>query len=404
MAVDAMPRGGGDEGGRSLVAMANDPRVRSIAYQLLLALAVVYLAWTGWSNLQANLEAQNKATGFGFLDRPAGFDISQTFIDYSSSSSTYGRVFFVGLVNTLVASAIGIVLATILGFVVGVMRLSTNFVVRIVATTYVEVVRNIPLLLQLFIWYFAILTASLPPRRGDPIDFGPLGKLNVSGWYAPKPIFGEGFGIVPIALLVGVVAAFVISRWATSRQMRTGQTFPSFRIGLGLVLGLPLLAFLVAGAPLTFEMPTTGNFGPRGGARLYPEFIAIVLALTFYTAAFIAEIVRAGIMAVPKGQTEASYAVGLRPGTTLRLVVIPQAMRVIIPPLTSQYLNLIKNSSLAVAIAYPDLVAVFAGTALNQAGQEVEFILITLLTYLTISLSVSAFMNWYNKRVALVER
>ena len=404
MAVETMGPTGGRSATGSLGSTLNDPKVRAIIYQVLLAVAVVYIAWVGYSNLQANLEAQNKTTGFGFLEKPAGFTISQTFIEYDSSSSTYGRVYLVGLVNTLVASAIGIVLATILGFIVGIMRLSTNFVVRLVASTYVEVVRNLPLLLQLFIWYFAILTASLPGRREPPVDLGPLGKLNVSGWYAPKPIFGEGFNAVLIALLVGLVLAFVVSRWAKARQARTGETFPSFLTGLGLILGLPLVVFLASGAPLGFEMPTSGNFGPRGGGRIYPEFIAVVLALTFYTAAFIAEIVRAGILAVSRGQTEASYALGLRPGTTLRLVVIPQAMRVIIPPLTSQYLNLIKNSSLAVAIAYPDLVAVFAGTALNQAGQEVEFILITLLTYLSISLSVSAFMNWYNRRVALVER
>ena len=403
MAVETMDSRAGASGGPTLTARLNDPAVRSVIYQLLLGLLVAYVAYVGWSNLQANLEAQNKATGFGFLTKPAGFTISQTFIDYSATSSSYGRVYLVGLVNTLVASVIGIVLATILGFVFGVMRLSNNFVVRIVATTYVEVVRNIPLLLQLFIWYFAIWTASLPGKR-DPIDLGALGQLNVAGWYAPKPIAGEGFNVVLWAAAIGLAAAWAITRWAKARQMRTGQAFPSFRVGLGLVVGLPLVLFIALGAPLSFELPTAGNFGPRGGARLFPEFIAIVLALTFYTAAFIAEIVRAGILAVSRGQTEASYALGLRPGTTLRLVVIPQALRVIIPPLTSQYLNLIKNSSLAVAIAYPDLVAVFAGTGLNQAGQEVEFILITLLTYLSISLSVSAFMNWYNQRVALVER
>ena len=403
MAVETIETSGaGSRRGSSAGSIFNDPSVRAVIYQVLLALAIVYIAWAGYTNLQANLAAQDKTTGFGFLSRPAGFTISQTFIDYSSSSSTYGRVYLVGLVNTLVASAIGIVFATILGFVVGVMRLSPNYVVRIVATTYVEIVRNIPLLLQLFIWYFAILTASLPKRA--PIDLGPLGQLHVKGWFAPKAITGDGFDLTWIALGFGVIASLAVSRWAKSRQMRTGQTFPVARTVLALVLGLPLIAFLAAGAPLSFELPTASNFGPRGGARLYPEFIAVVLALTFYTAAFIAEIVRAGILAVNRGQTEASYALGLQPGTTLRLVVVPQALRVIIPPLTSQYLNLIKNSSLAVAIAYPDLVAIFAGTALNQAGQEVEFILITLLTYLSISLLVSAFMNWYNKRVALVER
>ena len=403
MAIDAIDRGPGGVERESRGFSLNDPNVRSVIYQALLALLVVYLAWSGWTNLQANLAAQSKATGFGFLDNPAGFTISQTFIDYSSSTSTYGRVFLVGLVNTLVVSAIGIVLATILGFVFGVARLSTNFVVRIVSTSYVEVVRNTPLLLQIFIWYFAILTESLPGAR-DPIDLGAFGLLNVGGWYAPRPIFGEGSSLIFYAFLIGLVAAYLISRWAKARQMRTGQTFPTFWTTLALVVGLPLIVFLAMGAPLTFEFPEQGRFRPSGGARLSPEFIALLLALTFYTAAFIAEIVRAGILAVNRGQTEASYALGLRPGKTLRLVVIPQAMRVIIPPLTSQYLNLTKNSSLAVAIAYPDLVAVFAGTALNQAGQEVEFILITLLTYLTISLTVSAVMNWYNRRVALVER
>ena len=270
------------------------------------------------------------------------------------------------------------------------------------AYVYVETLRNIPLLLQIFIWYKGV-GAFLPSKR-DPADLGFLGQLNAAGLYAPKPLFAEGSGLIVIGFVIGIVATIALNIWAKKRQMETGERFPVFWTGLALIIGLPLLAYFIMGRPVSFEYPVAGNFGPKGGMRIIPEFIALLLALSTYTAAFIAEIVRAGILAVNRGQTEASYALGLRPGQTLRLNIIPQAMRVIIPPLTSQYLNLTKNSSLAVAIAYPDLTAAFAGTALNIVGQAVEMLLMTMLTYLAISILTSMFMNWYNARMSLVER
>ncbi|MBW8636503.1 amino acid ABC transporter permease [Hoeflea sp. WL0058] len=388
--------------GQPKVAIFNDPKIRGWVYQTVLLVAIVYFAFVGIQNMFANLAAQNIASGFGFLGRTAGFAISQTFIEYSQAESTYGWVYLVGLINTLAVAITGIFLATILGFIIGVARLSPNFVLRGVATVYVETFRNIPLLLHIFIWYFGVL--RLLPHPRESADLGFLGLLNNRGWFAPLPITDDLFFLTSIAFVIGLIATFVISNWSRKRQMATGQQFPVFQTGLALIIGFPLLVFLVTGLPLTFDMPVAGGFRPSGGFTIIPEFIALLLALTSYTAAFIAEIVRAGILAINKGQTEAAHALGLRNGPTLRLVIIPQAMRVIIPPLTSQYLNLTKNSSLAVAIAYPDLVSVFGGTALNQTGQAVEILLMTMLTYLGISLLTSAFMNWYNARMALVER
>ena len=352
--------------------------------------------------MNANLRAAGIASGWGFLGTNAGFAISQSLIEYSQASSTYGRVYLVGLLNTLLVAFFGIIFATIIGFIVGVARLSRNWMVSRLATVYVESLRNIPLLLQIFIWYFGVLRLLPQPREG--FDFGPLGLLNNRGLFAPKPVWGEGAEFILYAFIIACVIAWAVGRWARARQMATGQIFPSFLVGLGLIVFLPLVVFFAMGAPLTWDIPKMGGFRPSGGMTIIPEYIAMLVALSTYTASFIAEIVRAGILAVNRGQTEAAHALGLRSGPTLRLVVIPQALRIIIPPLTSQYLNLTKNSSLAVAIAYPELTSVFAGTALNQTGQAVEIISLTMLTYLTISLVTSLFMNWYNNRVALVER
>ncbi|MDN2564985.1 amino acid ABC transporter permease [Aquibium sp. A9E412] len=384
------------------VALLNDPKIRAWIFQAVLLVVLAWLVWVGIQNMFANLRAANISSGFGFLGRNAGFAISQSLIEYEQASSTYGRVFMVGLLNTLLVSAVGIVIATILGFIVGIARLSPNWVLARLAAAYIETLRNIPLLLQIFVWYFSVL--RLLPSRREALDLGFLGQINISGWYAPRPVLGEGSGLIGWALLIAVVAVVALARWARRRQEATGERLPVLWPAIGLIVGLPLVAYLAAGMPLAFEYPEQGNFGPRGGTRVYPEFIGLLLALSFYTAAFIAEIVRAGILAVNRGQTEASYALGLRPGQTLRLVIVPQALRIIIPPLTSQYLNLTKNSSLAVAIAYPDLVSVFAGTALNQTGQAVEILMMTMLTYLALSLLISAFMNWYNAKMALVER
>lgn len=384
------------------VALLNRPEVRSALFQILLVAIIAYVIVVGISNMFASLERAGIASGFDFLSETAGFSISQTLIPYSQASSTFADVYLVGLLNTLLVAVVGIVLATILGFLIGVARLSNNFIIAKISKFYVEIFRNIPLLLHIFIWYFGVLRLLPQPRQSA--DFGFLGLLNNRGYFAPKPIWGEGSYLIFIAFVMAIIAAFMIGSWSKKRQMATGQQFPTFWTGLGLIVGLPLLVFIVLGAPLTWDFPVMGGFKPSGGMTVVPEFIALLLALTTYTAAFIAEIVRAGILAVNKGQTEASHALGLRNGPTLRLVIIPQAMRIIIPPLTSQFLNLTKNSSLAVAIAYPEMTSVFAGTALNQKGQAVEIISITMLTYLAISIVTSLFMNWYNARMALVER
>jgi general L-amino acid transport system permease protein len=443
----------------------NDPKFRSIAIQILLVLAIGWFAWRIVHNTQINLQSRNIASGFQFLWSTAGFGVNQALISYSEASS-YGRALLVGFLNTLLVAAVGIIFATLLGFMLGIMRLSRNWLVAKVAETYIEIVRNIPLLLQIFVWYATVLKPLPAPARApqiglpwpgggfiimaavlgggawllrgvylrtqsvamrvvatlllffatwtaigvvrefglSTINFLPLGIfLSNRGIMFPRPILGESVWIELAALVVGIVLAAAIAHWARRRQEQTGQQFPTLWVSLGLILGLPLIVFLTAGAGATFEFPELKGFNFRGGLTLIPEFLALVIALSTYTAAFIGEIVRAGIQAVSHGQSEAAHALGVRPGVTLRLVVIPQAMRVIIPPLASQYLNLTKNSSLAVAIGYPDLVAM-GGTVLNQTGQAIEIIGIWMVVYLSLSLLTSAFMNWFNSRMRLVER
>lgn len=382
-------------------SLVNDPRIRGIVYQLVTLGLVVWVGLEFWTNAVGNLERANIASGFGFLDTTAGFGIVQSLISYTEESS-YGRAFLVGLLNTLLVAVIGIVIATILGFLVGVGSLSRNWLIRQICIAYVEVMRNIPLLLHIFFWYFAVLRAVPGPR--DSLSLMDSIFINNRGIYFPRPVGEDGFGIVLVVLLLGAVAAFGLARWARNRREQTGQPFPVLYWSLGLVAGAPLLVFLVLGMPLSMDYPELRGFNFRGGLVMIPEFISLVLALAIYTAGFIAENVRSGIQSVSKGQTEAAYALGIQPGPTMRLVIIPQAMRVIIPPLTSQYLNLTKNSSLAVAIAYPDLVSVFAGTVLNQTGQAVEILFLTMSVYLTLSILTSILMNWYNARIALVER
>lgn len=390
------------------VSLVNDPRVRGIFFQVLLLAVIVFAGWTIVSNTITNLQRQNIASGFGFMDRTAGFGTSQSLIEYTESS-TYGDALMVGFLNTLLVAVIGIILATLLGFVVGVARLSKNWVISKLAYWYVEILRNIPLLLQIFFWYFAVLRA-IPDKRSKWSLFDTF-HLNVAGLWLPEPIYAPGASTVGFALIAALVVPFVIKGWARRRQEATGQQFPVFLTALGLIIGLPVVAFFAAGMPITLEHPVFVETGPllrQGftlgtGMTLIPEFLALTLALTIYTSSFIAEIVRAGIQAVNHGQTEASHALGLRPSPTLRLVIVPQAMRVIIPPLTSQYLNLTKNSSLAVAIGFPDLVSM-GGTVLNQTGQAVEIIAVWMTIYLSLSLITSAFMNWYNQKMALVER
>jgi general L-amino acid transport system permease protein len=382
------------------VSLLYNPKVRTIAYQALLCGAIAFLAYSAVTNAIENLRRAKIASGFGFWDYTAGFDISQSLIEYSSTS-TYGRAFWVGLCNTLLVAGLGIVFATVLGFIIGIARLSKNWLVSRLASGYVELIRNLPVLLQLLFWYNAVLKA-LPDVR-ESLTFGGA-YLNTRGLFVPRPIFHEGFGFVLAAFLIGIVGSIAFRIWARRRQERTGEQAPVLWVALGLVVGLPLIVFVLMGSPIELAYPEKGRFSINGGIELLPEFVALLFGLVLYTASFIAEVVRAGILAVSHGQTEAAYSLGLRPGPTLRLVVLPQAMRVIIPPLTSQYLNLTKNSSLAVFVGYPDLVLVFAGTVLNQTGQAVEVIAITMLVYLTISLITSLFMNWFNRRMALVER
>jgi general L-amino acid transport system permease protein len=379
-------------------AKLNDPKVRSAAYQLLLIAVLAWLAYEFAVNAAANLSARNIASGFAFLDNTAGFGISQTLIPYSETD-TYGRAFLVGLLNTLLVSGIGIVLATVLGFLIGIGRLSTNWLVARLAGGYVELVRNLPHLFHILFWYLAVL-GTLPSPRQSLSVFGVV-FLNNRGFVVPALHPGERFVYVWVALALGVAVTIALAIWARRMRERTGRQIPILWKACALILGLPFLAFLAAGEPMEVELPHLAGFNFVGGARIIPEFVALLVALSIYTASFIAEVVRAGILAVPRGQSEAALALGLRRSQVLRLIVLPQALRIIVPPLTNQYLNLTKNSALAVAIGYPDLFAVFAGTTLNQTGQAIEIIAITMAVYLSISLATSLAMNWYNARVNL---
>jgi general L-amino acid transport system permease protein len=389
----------GSERGPPKASLLGNTRIRAILSQLVLSVLFIALAIVLVRVAAENLARANVATGFAFWDVTAGFDISQTLIHYSSATSTYGRAFWVGLLNTLLVAALGIVLATMLGFSLGIARLSSNWLVERLATGYVELVRNIPLLLQLLFWYNAVLKA-LPDFR-DSMRLPAGGYLNNRGLFLPEPDFGGRGDLLLIALAVGLGAAVVLGLLAPRRRIAPASAGAASVL---LVLGLPLAAFVASGAHFAFIPPQMTRFNIFGGIEILPEFVALVVGLSIYTAAFIAEAVRAGLQSVPKGQVEAAYALGLHRLAALRLVIVPQAMRVIIPPLTNQYLNLTKNSTLAVAIGYPDLVQIFTGTVLNQTGQAVEIVAITMAVYLTISLVTAALMNVYNARMALVER
>lgn len=382
-------------------SLLNDQRTRAIIFQALaFFLVVVFFIYIG-TNTVRNLDALGISTGFGFLDSPAGYDIAMSLIPYEATN-THGRVFFVGLFNTLSVAIAGIFAATILGVVMGVLRLSKNWLVSKLVYWYVEILRNIPLLLQILFWYAVLIT--LPHPKQSIVFFGETFHLNKRGLYMPEPIAGDGFGLIVVALVVALIIVPIMSKMAKKRQEATGQIFPVFWTSVALILGLPLLAAAITGFPVTYDYAELKGFNFKGGMVLRPEFVALWFALTVYTAAFIAEIVRAGIQAVSHGQTEAAFSLGLKPSWTTRMIILPQALRVIVPPLTSQYLNLTKNSSLAIAIGYPDLVSTFGGTSLNQTGQAIEIIMMTMLVYLSISLLISMMMNYYNKRIALVER
>jgi general L-amino acid transport system permease protein len=377
-----------------------DPKKRAFFYQVAVLCMVGLLAYYLVSNTLVNLKRQNIATGFSFLNKESSFEIGESLIPYSAASS-YGRALLVGALNTIKVAFIGIVITILLGTLVGIARLSTNFLVSRLATIYVEVMQDIPVLLQLFFWY-AIFYETLPSPK-EAICPGAGLYLCNRGVAFTIPAAHPAHKYMLLAFAAGCVIAYLTRRWARKRQEKTGQIFPTFRVGIAIIFGLPFISWLAFGAPLEMDAPKLVGFNFQGGLVASPEFIALLLGLVLYTAAFVAEVVRAGIQSVSKGQREAAMAIGLRPPLVLNLVILPQALRVIIPPLTSQMLNLTKNSSLAVAIGYPDFVSV-ANTTMNQTGQSIEGVSLIMAVYLFFSLSTSAFMNWYNKKVALVER
>jgi general L-amino acid transport system permease protein len=383
------------------VPFFRDPKLRAIAYQVALCVVLGLLAYAAVRNAAENLAHAKIASGFGFWNVIAGFDISQTLIEYSAQYSTFGRAFWVGLTNTLLVAGLGILFATLLGTALGIARLSKNFLVERLASGYVELIRNVPLLLQLLFWYNAVLKALPDFANGFALPGGIL--LNNRGLFMPRPLTVDGWHVVA-ALAAAVLLGYAFNALARRSMGVWRSTAVRFAVTLLIVIGLPVVALLAMGAPLEFEYPKAGRFNVSGGLEVLPELVALLFGLVIYTAAFIAEVVRAGLLSVSHGQTEAAQALGLGRMQTLRLIVIPQAMRVIIPPLTNQYLNLTKNSSLAVAIGYPDLVQIFTGTVLNITGQAVEVVVITMAVYLSFSLITSLVMNAYNARVALVER
>jgi len=378
-----------------------DARARSVFYQAVLFALLAALAVFAWRNVVANMTARGIPMGFGFWNQTAGFDINQSLISYSAVS-TYGRAFWVGLINTLLVAVLSIALATPLGFLVGVARLSPNYLLSRLALVYVELMRNTPLLLQLLFWYNAVLKTLPGPRQS--LSLSGVAFLNNRGLYLPRPVYGDGAAGVGLALLVGIAAAVAYGLYARRLQARTGRISPLAAMALLAVLAPPIVAYFAFGRPISFSYAELRGFNLRGGVQLYPEFVALVFGLSTYTAGFIAEIVRAGVASVPRGQSEAAAALGLPRGRALRLVVVPQALRLIIPPLTSQWLNIVKNSSLAVFVGYPDLVLVFAGTVLNQTQAAMQVMAVTMGVYLAISLAISLALNAFNARVAFKER
>ena len=387
-----------DSGSFELAMLWRDRRWRGVTIQVVslavLFATVFYLV----DNLLTNLEQLGKEPGFGFLSEPAMYDINMSFIDYNSSMS-HGRAALVGLINTGLVAITGIIGATLLGFLMGVMRLSKNWLLRNTIYSFVEFARNVPLLVQILLWYGIVV--NLPRVNLEP---GQWLYVSSRGFNFPKPIFDPSAQIVFWVFVAMVIGAIAFARWAKAVQVRTGQIYPVFWITIGMVVGVPVLVFAALGFPVTFEFPEPTRFNLRGGWRITPEFFALWLALSTYTAAFISEIVRSGILSVPHGQTEAAFALGVKPNWTMRLIIIPQALRVIVPPLTSQYLNLTKNSSLAIAIGYMDVTATLGGITVSQTGRALEAFLLLMALYLSFSLSISAFMNWYNRRIKLVER
>ena len=385
-----------------LLRLWRNQQHRSITIQIITMVVLFTILGMIGNNVATNLEKAGKEFSFRFLNYPAGYDITfQPFISFSPTD-THTRAGIVGLLNTLLVAVSGVIIATILGFTMGILRLSSNWLVNRIVYVFLEFTRNVPVLLHiLFIYGIFLYTLPVPKKA---INISDTVFLSNRGFYTPAPVFEEGFGYVLIAILVAVLIVFFFKRWAKKVQDSTGKIYPVFSISISILIGLPFLTFFISGTPMSWDTPVLKGFNFKGGASIKPEYIALTLALAYYTACFIAEIVRGGILAISKGQTEAAHGLGLRPNRTLQLIVIPQALRVIIPPLCSQYLNLTKNSSLAIAIGYMDVVATIGGITLMQTGKEMETMIIILLTYLFISLVISAFMNWSNRKMALVER
>ena len=389
---------------RSTIAkIVNDERNRSIFYQVLAFALIGWVCWYLFTNTSANLEARGMSSGFEFLGTTAGFSIAWSLIPYEASD-TYGWVYLVGIVNTLAVSLLAILLTTILGFIIGVLRLSHNWLISTMAAWYVEIIRNTPLLLQILFWYLAVF--AILPRPKDSIDVGGMGlfQLNNRGFYFPEPQPGDLFWLTMLAVVVAIVVVYFLSMWAKRRQLATGERFPVFWTSMGILFGLPVVTYLVTGAPLDWSLPELKGFNFQGGTSLPPSFLALFIALVIYHASYVAENVRAGILSVSHGQTEAASSLGLKPSWTLRLIIIPQAMRAIMPPLISTWMTVVKNSSLAVAIGYPDLVAVYMQTSLNQSGHAIEIVAMVMLFYSSVSLTISAALNYYNERIQLKER
>jgi general L-amino acid transport system permease protein len=386
---------------KSSPSFFNNPRNRSLIYQFLLLIGLAYFFYGIVSNTLANMEARGIKSGYDFLSTTAGFDILMSLVPYDATH-TYGRTFIVGLLNTILVSTIGIILSTIVGFLMGIAHFSHNWLIRKLAVAYIETFRNIPLLLQIFFWYFAVL-AALPSAR-QSMSIGEVIFLNVRGLYFPGLIAESGAGIVYGAIAAAIAGVFILIRWAKNRQNETGQQFPVLSTSIGILVGLPLLALFVSGIPFIWDFPALKGFNFRGGITVIPELMALALALTIYTGAFIAEAVRAGIQAVPQGQREAARSLGLKESKIMKLIIVPQAMRVITPLLNSEYQSLVKNSTLATAIGYPDLFTVFVGTTLNQTGQAIEIVFMTMAVYFVINMSISFVMNRFNASVELAER
>ena len=386
---------------KSSPSFFNNPRNRSIIYQIALLACLGYFFYSIVANALANMEARGIKSGYDFLFTTAGFDILMSLIKYDATY-TYGHTFIVGLLNTILVSVIGIFFATIIGFLMGIAYFSSNWLIRKASIVYVEIFRNIPLLLQVFFWYFAVL-AALPHSRKSLSLFEVI-FLNIKGLFLPALVGGAGSGFVYGAIAVAIAGIVFLKRWAKERQDKTGEQFPVFYASLGLLFGLPLLAALVTGMPFTWDIPELKGFSFKGGITVIPELMALATALSVYTGAFIAEAVRAGVQSVPHGQTEAARSIGLKENRIMSLIIVPQAMRVIVPLLNSEYQSLVKNSTLATAIGYPDLFTVFVGTTLNQTGQAIEIVFMTMAVYFVINMTISFFMNRFSSSVALVER